>query len=95
MIFMFINLYKNVIFGLKQKAIIDYWATLSLMRENLSNLDSHMATMKSDIEEFNRFVNLSYQDPQASSESYDNIMVHILKACQVASDCEFVSLVND
>ena len=36
-----------------QKAIIDTWATSSLLRENLSNLDSYITTVKSDIEEFN------------------------------------------
>ena len=38
---------------LMQKAIIDTWATASLMRENLLNLDSYITTVKSDIEEFN------------------------------------------
>ena len=44
-----------------QKATIDTWATSSLMRENLSNLHSYMTTVKSDVEEFNRYVKLNYQ----------------------------------
>ena len=53
---------------LMQKAIIDTWATASLMREILSNIDSYITTVKSDIEEFNRYVKLNYQGLQARGE---------------------------
>ena len=77
-----------------QKAIIDTWATSSLMREKLSNLDSYITTMKSDIEEFNRYVKLNYQGLQARGEQYDNIMIYLFKAYLVASDREFVSYIK-
>ena len=79
---------------LMQKAIIDTWATSSLMRENLSNLDSYMTTVKSDIEEFNRYVKLNYQGLQARGERCDDIMIHLFKAYLVASDREFVSYIK-
>ena len=44
-------------FLLVQTAIFDTWATSSMMRENLSNLDSYMSTVKSDVEKFNQYVN--------------------------------------
>ena len=79
---------------LMQKAIIDTWATSSLMRENLSNLDSYITTVKSDIEEFNRYVKMNYQGLQARGERCDDIMVHLFKAYLVASDREFVTYIK-
>ena len=46
---------------LMQKVIIDNWSNSSLMQENESNLDLYMATVKLDIEEFNRYMKLNYQ----------------------------------
>lgn len=69
-----------------QKAIIDTRATSSLMKESMSNLDSYMSTVKSDIEEFNRYVKLNYQGLQARGESCNDIMVHLFKAYVMASD---------
>ena len=79
---------------LMQKAIIDTWATSSLMRENLSNLDSYMSTVKSDIEEFNRYVKLNYQGLQARGERYNDMMIHLFKAYLIASDREFVTYIK-
>ena len=79
---------------LMQKAIIDTWATSSLMRGNLSNLDSYMLTVKSDIEEFNQYVKLNYQGLQARSERCDDIMIHLFKAYLIASDREFVTYIK-
>ena len=79
---------------LMQKAIIDTWATSSLMRENLSNLDSYMTTVKSDVEEFNRYVKLNYQGLQARGKRCDDIMIHLIKAYLVASNREFVTYIK-
>ena len=80
---------------LMQKVVIDNWATSSfLIQKNVSNQDSHMATVKADIEEFNRYVKLNYQGLQARGESYDGIMVHPIKAYQVFSDQEFLSYIK-
>ncbi len=79
---------------LMQKAIIDTWATSSLMRENLSNLDSYMTTVKSDIEECNRYVKMNYQGLQERGEQCDDIMIHLFKDYLVSSDREFVSYIK-
>lgn len=46
---------------LMQNVTLDTWATSSLMSNYVSNLDSYKASVKSDVEEFNRFVILNYQ----------------------------------
>jgi hypothetical protein len=46
---------------LMQKAIIDTRATSSLLRENLSSPDTYMATIKSNIKEFNEYVKQNYE----------------------------------
>ena len=61
------------------------------MKENLSNLDLYMSTIKSDIKEFNHYVKINYQALQACGRRCDNIMIHLFKAYLVDSDMEFVS----
>ena len=53
---------------LMQKTIIGTWTPSSIMRENLFNLDSYISTVKSNIEEFNRYIKLNYQGLQARRE---------------------------
>ena len=79
---------------LMQKAIINTWATTSLMRENLSNLDSYMTNVKSDVEEFNRYVKRNHQGLQTRGERCDGIMIHLFKAYLVAPDQEFVTYIK-
>mmetsp|Transcript_26511 Transcript_26511/g.47908 ORF Transcript_26511/g.47908 Transcript_26511/m.47908 type:complete len:172 (+) Transcript_26511:524-1039(+) len=60
-----------------QKAIIDTRATSSLLRENLSSLDTYMATIKSNIEEFNEYVKQNYEGLLARGERCDDIMINL------------------
>ena len=53
-----------------------------------------MTTVKSDIEEFNRYVKLNYQGLQARGERCDDIMIHLSKVYLVALDREFVTCIE-
>ena len=80
---------------LMQKAIIDTWATASLMREYLLNLDSYITTVKSDIEEFSRyvtstsvlgpFVGMSDSQPNLNSRAELGSWAHCLLTLLAAS----------
>jgi hypothetical protein len=75
---------------LMQKAIIDMRATSSLLRENLSGLDTYMATIKSNIKEFNEDVKQNYERLLAHGERCDDIMINLFKGYMAASDSEFI-----
>ena len=75
---------------LMQKAIIDTIATESLFRENLTNLDSYMSSVKSDIKVFNEYVKLNYEGLRARGGKCDDIMIHLFKAYLAVSDKRFV-----
>jgi hypothetical protein len=79
---------------LMQKAIIDTRATSSLLRENLSSLDTYMATIKSNIEEFNEYVKQNYEGLLARGERCDDIMINLFKGYMAASDSEFVRYIK-
>jgi hypothetical protein len=61
---------------LMQKAIIDTRATASLLRENLSSLDTYMSTVKSNIEQFNKYVKVNWEGLKARGESCDDLMIN-------------------
>ena len=73
-----------------QKAIIDTIATESLFRENLTNLDSYMSSVKSDIKVFNEYMKLNYEGLRARGGKCDDIMIHLFKAYLAVSDKCFV-----
>jgi hypothetical protein len=73
-----------------QKAIIDTSTTSSLLRENLSSLDTYMVTIKSNIKEFNEYVKQNYEGLLARGERCNDIMINLFKGYMAASDSEFV-----
>jgi hypothetical protein len=79
---------------LMQKAIIDTRATASLLRENLSSLDTHMSVVKSNIEDFNKYVKENYEGLKARGERCDDLMVNLFKGYECASDQEFVRYIK-
>jgi len=79
---------------LMQKAIIDTRATASLLRENLSSLDTYMSTVKSNIEQFNKYVKVNWEGLKARGESCDDLMINLFKGYQSASDREFVRYIK-
>lgn len=79
---------------LMQKAVIDTRATASFLRENLSSLDTYMSTIKSDIEEFNKYVKMNWEGLKARGERCDDLMINLFKGYQNASDREFVRYIK-
>ena len=75
---------------LMQKAVIDTRATATHLRENLTNLDSYMSTVSSNIEKFNQYVKVNVEGLKARGERTDDLMINLFKAYLVASDAEFV-----
>jgi hypothetical protein len=79
---------------LMQKAVIDTRATASLLRKNLSSLDTHMSVVKSNIEEFNKYVKINYEGLKARGERCDDLMINLFKGYDCASDREFVRYIK-
>jgi hypothetical protein len=77
-----------------QKAIIDTRATASLLRENLSSLDTYMSTVKSNIKQFNKYVKFNWEGLKARGESCDDLMINLFKGYQSTSDREFVHFIK-
>jgi hypothetical protein len=77
-----------------QKAVIDTHATSSLLRENLSNLDTYMSTVKSNIKEFNKYVKVNWEGLTACGKNCDDLMINLFKGYQNASDHEFVHYIK-
>jgi hypothetical protein len=73
-----------------QKAVIDTRATASLLRKNISSLDTHMSVVKSNIEDFNKYVKVNYEGLKARGERCDDLMINLFKGYECASDREFV-----
>lgn len=79
---------------LMSKAAIDTRATLSHIRENLSNLDTYMATITSNIIAFNEYVKEQRLNLAARGGVTHDLMTNLWKAYSVASDQEFVSYIK-
>ena len=75
---------------LMQKAIVDTRATASHLRENLTNLDSYISTVDSNIRLFNQYVKVNREGLKARGESTDDIMVNLFKGYLNAADREFI-----
>ena len=73
-----------------QKAIVDARATSSHMRENLTNLDTCITTIDSDIAKFNQHVKVNREGLKARGETTDDLMINLFKGYLNAADREFV-----
>lgn len=60
------------------------------LRKNLTNLDTYMATVNSNIKLFNGYVKENVEGLKARGESTDDLMTNLFKGYLVASDVEFV-----
>jgi hypothetical protein len=49
-----------------------------------------MVTIKSDIEEFNKYIKQNYKGLLARSERCDDIMINLFKGYMATSESEFV-----
>ena len=80
---------------LMQKAIVDTCSTMNYFHENLSSLDTYMASINSDIIEFNKYVKLNCDSLIAHGEGCDNLMVNLFKGYASAGDDNFVQYMAD
>ena len=63
-----------------QKSVKDTRATSTYLRENLTNLDTYMSTVNSDIENFNHYVKMNVDGLKARGEQTDDLMINLFKA---------------
>jgi hypothetical protein len=75
---------------LMRKANTDTRATASQLRENLTNFDSYMSTVDSNIELFNQHVKVDRYDLTAHRDSSDDLTINIFKAYLCVTDRDFV-----
>ena len=79
---------------LMSKAAIDTRVTLSHIRENLSNLDTYMTTIASNITSFNEYVKEQRLNLAARGGVTHDLMTNLWKAYSVASDHDFVQYIR-
>ena len=68
------------------KDIIDTRNTATHLRENLTNLDTHMSTVNSNIKNFNQYTKVKLDGLKAGGEHTDDISINLFKSYQVSSD---------
>lgn len=76
------------------KATIDTRATLSFIRENISNLDSYITTVSSNITTFNEYVKRQRLSLTARGGVTHDLMTNLWKAYLNASDRDFVEFIK-
>jgi hypothetical protein len=69
-----------------QKANTDTRAAASQLRENLTNLDSYLSTVDSNIELFNQHAKVNWGGITACGESSDNFTINLFKAYLCVTD---------
>ena len=76
------------------KASIDTRATLSFIRENISNLDTYISTVGSNITTFNEYVKRQRLSLTARGGVTHDLMTNLWKAYLSASDRDFVEFIK-
>ena len=56
------------------------------MREKLSNLDTHIATVNSDSDKFNKYTKINYEALTKRDERYDDMMSKLFKGYMTAGE---------
>ena len=77
-----------------QKTFINTGATYTHRIENLTNLDTYISKVNSDIDNFNQYVKVTVGGLKARGQCTYDLMINLLKAYQVASDGKFVRYIN-
>ena len=77
-----------------QKAVINTRSTATYIRENLTNLDTYMSTVNSDIDNFNQYVKMNMDRLKSRGERTDDLMINLFKAYQAASDDKLLSYIK-
>jgi hypothetical protein len=80
---------------LVRKANTDTRARASQLRENVTNLDSYMSTVDSNIEFFNQHVKVNWDGLTARGESSDDLTINLCKAYLCVTDRDFATHVRN
>ena len=67
-------------------SIVNTSAIDNLLRENLTSLDTYIATIQSNIETFNKYVKVNADGMKERGEMTDNLIINLLKDYEVTSD---------
>ena len=69
-----------------KKYSIDTHATATHLWENMTNLDTYMSNVNSNIENSNQYVKVNVEGLKAGGDLTDYLMINLPKAYQVVSD---------
>lgn len=78
-----------------RESSLDSNASTSIIRNKLAKLDQYMPTIKSNIKEFNEYVQYQLHALAARGETTSDLLVHLFAAYKVASDHSFRKLAQD
>ena len=78
---------------LMKKVVINKRATTTYLKENFTNLDTHMYKV-SDIENSNQYMKVNMDSLKERGEQMDDLKTKLFEAYQVASDGEFVRYIK-
>ena len=84
-------LYKIV----TQKAVVDNRATVTHLNQSLMSLDIYTNSCGSNIELFNRCIQSLQRALHARGQTYDNMILHLFKGYEVASDVTFQNYIRE
>ena len=75
------TLVGELLFGLiMKKSTIDTCATETHLRENLTNLETYVFTINSNIDQFNQYVNVNVDRLKARVECTDYLIANFFKS---------------
>jgi hypothetical protein len=78
-----------------RESSIDSNASTSIIRTKLSKLAEYMPVVKSNIKEFNTYVQMQLHSLTARGETTNDLLVHLFAAYKVASDAGFRKIALD
>ena len=73
-----------------QKAISYTRATSTNLRENITNLDTYISTVNSNIGNFNQYVKVNVDGLKERGEHTDDLMINLFNAYKVTPNGKFV-----
>jgi hypothetical protein len=76
------------------RAHVDTRATVTFIREALSQLDVKMSGLDSNITKFNIYVKSHVMSFEARGESTNNLLVNVFKGSQMAQDKDFAQFIK-
>jgi hypothetical protein len=91
------KLYQSGILLLKvviRGSHLDTNATISMVRQKLSNLDTYMSTIGNDITKFNGYVKMLVDGLSARGEITNDLLVNLFKGYGACSDKSFVDYIR-